>query len=231
MPLLGHAAVAMWWTVDDAQRSEFGDWHSHEHFPERMGIPGFRRGSRWTGAEGRFFVLYELESYATLSSADYRRRLDAPTPWSTKMMPHHLGMVRSQCEVRASHGGGIGGALATLRLSPREGAAQDLERALRERLAPLPTRPGLTAAHLLVTRNPEAASLTTEQRIRGADKTADWIVVVSGYDADAVSGVLETDLDPAALRGAGAADPVAADAFRLAYALAADEVRASVASA
>ena len=72
MSLLGKAAVAMWWKVSAEQRSEFGDWHSHEHFPERMSIPGFRRGSRWTStleAEG-FFVLYELEQHETLTPRD-----------------------------------------------------------------------------------------------------------------------------------------------------------------
>ena len=101
MSLLGKAAVAMWWSVRPEQRSEFGDWHSHEHFPERLSIPGFRRGSRWTSttdAEG-FFVLYELEHYGVLTSKGYLDRLNAPTPWSTKMMPHHLGMVRSQCRI------------------------------------------------------------------------------------------------------------------------------------
>ncbi|MGY8636113.1 hypothetical protein RAD15_26940 [Bradyrhizobium sp. 14AA] len=91
MSLLGKAAVAMWWSVRPEQRSAFGDWHSHEHFPERMGISGFRRGSRWTSttdAEG-FFVLYELEQYEALISKGYLDRLNAPTPWSTKMMPHH----------------------------------------------------------------------------------------------------------------------------------------------
>jgi hypothetical protein len=80
MSLLGKAAVAMWWSVRPEQRSEFGDWHSHEHFPERMSIPGFRRGSRWTStdeAEG-FFVLYELEQYETLTSKAYLDRLNAP---------------------------------------------------------------------------------------------------------------------------------------------------------
>jgi hypothetical protein len=57
MALLGEAAVAMWWNMASDLRSEFEDWHSHEHFPERMRIPGFRRGSRWAGeggAEGFF---------------------------------------------------------------------------------------------------------------------------------------------------------------------------------
>ncbi len=80
MSLLGKAAVAMWWNIPPDQRSEFGDWHSHEHFPERMSIPGFKRGSRWAStldAEG-FFVLYELERKASscstnLSSMRYSR--------------------------------------------------------------------------------------------------------------------------------------------------------------
>ena len=107
MSLLGKAAVAMWWNIHPERRSEFGDWHSHEHFPERMSIPGFRRGSRWTStldAEG-FFVLYELDHYETLTSKAYLDRLNAPTPWSTKMMPHHLNMIRSQCRIAASFRG------------------------------------------------------------------------------------------------------------------------------
>ena len=62
MPLLGKAALAMWWDMAREVRSDFEDWHSHEHLPERLGIPGFRRGSRWssaTGGEG-VFVTYEL---------------------------------------------------------------------------------------------------------------------------------------------------------------------------
>jgi hypothetical protein len=45
MSLVGSAAIAMWWNMAPDLRSEFEDWHSHEHFPERMSIPGFRRGS------------------------------------------------------------------------------------------------------------------------------------------------------------------------------------------
>ena len=88
MPLLGKAAVAMWWDMAAVHRAEFEDWHSHEHFPERLRIPGFRRGSRWASATGGdgFFTLYELQSYDTLTSPAYFARLNDPTPWSLKMM-------------------------------------------------------------------------------------------------------------------------------------------------
>ena len=132
MSLLGKAAVAMWWNIRPDQRSEFGDWHSHEHFPERMSIAGFRRGSRWTStldAEG-FFVLYELQHYKTLTSKGYMDRLNAPTSWSTRMMPHHLNMIRSQCRIAASFGGGIATSLATVRLSSESEKQHDLKSAL-----------------------------------------------------------------------------------------------------
>ncbi|MHC2735219.1 hypothetical protein ACVMFA_000980 [Bradyrhizobium liaoningense] len=144
MSLLGKAAVAMWWSVRPEQRSEFSDWHSHEHFPERMSIPGFRRGSRWsstTDAEG-FFVLYELERYEVLTSQEYLDRLNAPTPWSRKMMPHHLGMVRSQCRIIASFGGGVAASLATLRLSPQAGRAAELQAHLLDTLGALASNTG-----------------------------------------------------------------------------------------
>ena len=120
MPLLGSAAVAMWWEISAELRAEFEDWHTHEHFPERLGIPGFLRGSRWAdhaGGDG-FFVMYELDAYATLTSPHYLARLNDPTPWSTKMMPHHRNMVRSLCHIEESFGGGVARSMATIRLSP-----------------------------------------------------------------------------------------------------------------
>jgi len=219
MALLGKAAVAMWWSVRAEQRGEFGDWHSHEHFPERMSIPGFRRGSRWsstTDAEG-FFVLYELEQYEVLTSNGYLDRLNAPTPWSRKMMPHHLGMVRSQCRIVASFGGGIADSLATIRLSPRAGLAAELQAHLIDTLVALPSKPGLTGAHLLLTDTPRTSAPTTEQQIRGNDDAADWIVLLSGYDADAIEDVIAGGLSPPSLHTAGACDNSTIGHYRLAF--------------
>lgn len=202
MPLLGQAAVAMWWTIRPEHRKEFGDWHSHEHFPERMSIPGFCRGSRWYADDGAFFVLYELEHYETLTSDGYLSRLNAPTPWSQKMMPQHLGMTRSQCRVAASFGGGIANCLTTIRLSPRAGSETNLRHWLAESLAGIPAKPGLAGAHVLVTDTPAVASLTTEQRIRGSDRTADWIVLVSGYEPESVAETVAATSSARAFRDA-----------------------------
>jgi hypothetical protein len=220
MSLLGAAAVAMWWDIAPTLRSEFEDWHSHEHFPERMGIPGFLRGSRWASEDGGhgFFVVYELEAYDVLTSPGYLARLNDPTPWSTKMMPHHRHMVRSQCRVLESVGGGLARFMLTLRLSPAEGLAQRLRENLKPLLARLPTVPGLTGCHLLRTEIPEVPA-TAEQKIRGGDAVADWILLVSGYDSEALYAVAAAELGATALEQAGAMPSLAASLYSLSYAL------------
>ena len=152
MALPGTAAVAMWWQLAPDKRAEFEDWHSHEHFPERMGIPGFLRGSRWEHVDNthHFFVLYELEGYDVLTSPGYMERLNAPTPWSTKMMPHHQGMVRSQCTVELAHGGGMGTAVLAIRCAPAPGQGDALQARLAPVLATLPHQPGITATDIVL---------------------------------------------------------------------------------
>ncbi|MGD0849760.1 hypothetical protein, partial [Bradyrhizobium sp.] len=221
MPLLGEAAVAMWWNVAPEQRSEFGDWHSHEHFPERMSIPGFRRGSRWTStrdAEG-FFVLYELEQYETLTSKGYLDRLNAPTPWSTKMMPHHRNMVRSQCRVAASFGGGVAASLATISLSPADGKEAELKTALVAALHELASKPGLTGAHLLITDTPKMRTRTTEQQIRGSDAVADWVILLSGYEPEVVDSAAADRFSSTALNLLGAREKSIMGRYKLSFAM------------
>lgn len=227
MALLGKAAVAMWWNMAAAQRDEFEDWHSHEHFPERMGIPGFLRGSRWASADGGegFFVMYELRDYETLTSDGYRARLDAPTPWSTKMMPHHRDMVRSQCRVLDSAGGGIGAFALTLRLSPREGGDADLRRHLGDVAATFTQAPGGVACHLLRTETPAQAA-TREQQIRGGrDKAADWILVAIGYSSEALEALRRRQLAGGVLEAHGARPDPIDGIYRLAHAAAATDFR------
>ena len=150
--MLGKAAVAMWWDIAPEMQAECEDWHSHEHMPERLAIPGFLRGTRWIALSGEpsYFVLYEAARLATITGGAYLERLNNPTPWSRKMMPHHRNMVRSLCRVRASFGGGVAHAVATMRFSPYREArdcfrsGSSAMRCLRCR-----ERKGLTGAHLL----------------------------------------------------------------------------------
>jgi hypothetical protein len=200
----GNAAVAIWCDVDLAVKAEFDDWHAHEHMPERLAIPGFLRGSRWESVDGQnaTFVLYELESLEVLTAGPYLARLNNPTPWSKKMMPHHRNMVRSLCRVQASFGSGLGQALLTMRFSGAD-----------EKLVPwlsgLPGQKGLVAAQLLRDAGSVQGGPTTEQKIRGGDQSADGIVLVNGYDPDAVASAARSAVPGSVAR-----------AYRLAFTLA-----------
>lgn len=200
--MLGRAAVAMWWDIAHDMRAQFEDWHSHEHMPERLRIPGFLRGTRWIAQSGEpsYFVLYEAARLATLTSGAYLERLNDPTPWSRRMMPHHLNMVRSLCRVRARHGAGVPAALATLRFSK--------SRLPAEAIALLPRRKGLTHAHILKSQ-PLPAAPTLEQKIRGGDAQADSILLIGGYDGEAVADAAAEVAPPEAAIGL----------YRLAYCL------------
>lgn len=225
MSLLGEAAIAMWWNMAPDRRSEFEDWHSHEHFPERMSLPGFRRGSRWASIDGGedFFVLYELESYETLTSPSYLARLNDPTPWSAKMMPHHRDMVRSQCRVLESYGGGVAQFMLTLRLSPAPGRAEELQRNVSPLFAKLPMFPGITGGHLLRTETPDVPT-TSEQKIRGSDAVADWIILVSGYDMGPLKKVAGAELGTENLKRAGALSSLTGSLYRLSYGLTSNDL-------
>jgi hypothetical protein len=222
MALHGDAAITMWADFVPEIVPELGDWHTHEHMPERLGIPGFLRGTRWSGggAGASHFIMYELESLAVFSSGAYLERLNNPTPWSRKLTPHHRNMVRSPCRVVGGAGAGVGAGLLTVRLSPRAGEADRLRhRLLGDLLPALARRPGLAAAHLLVAQPQVMPPQTEEQRMRGGDAMADWVLLVHGYDPAAVSGLRDGELGAVALAERGAAPGAVGEIYRLDFAL------------
>src|SRR5712675_2175888 len=86
MSLAGQGVVAIWNDITPEGRAEFFAWHNREHMPERVGIPGFRRGRRYIALAGapEFFTLYETDSPEVLAGSDYLNRLNHPTPWTRR---------------------------------------------------------------------------------------------------------------------------------------------------
>jgi hypothetical protein len=209
----------MWWDVSAVARGELEHWHAHEHVAERLAIPGFRRASRWTAIDGGegFFVMYELEDHAVLGSAPYVARLNAPSPWSTRMMPLHRNMVRTQCKVLQSHGALTTRHALTVRCAAMEGKAEALQHALGELAVVASQRPGLVGLHVLHHEAPQIA-VTTEQTIRGnADRAADWIILACGYDLAALRRLEGAELSDAGLLALGAAASSERNFYGLAY--------------
>jgi hypothetical protein len=204
--------------------AEHDDWHTHEHLPERLSIPGFLRGTRWTALRGgpRYFVMYEVEGLATLASQPYLERLNKPSPWTSKMMPAYRGMTRGFCSVAGSFGFGIGHAGLLTRFKPAAGKEASLRQwLLEESLPQLPARRGIGSIHLF-----EAAlapAMTAEQRIRGADAGVDSALFATGYSEDALTSLLGWP----ELRALGATGTVEA-MYQLDYSLAKPELEAPV---
>ena len=80
MSLAGAGVVAIWHDLLPEAKGDFYEWHNREHMPERVGIPGFRRGRRYIAVDGvpEYFNLYEADSPEVLGGRDYLERLNSP---------------------------------------------------------------------------------------------------------------------------------------------------------
>lgn len=185
MGLAGTGAVAIWHDIAPDGRIAFYDWHGNEHMPERVAIPGFRRGRRYVAIEAdlEFFNLYEADTPEVLTGPDYLARLNDPTPWTVETVKHFRHVARSICRVAASLGPGQGGLAATLRYDVPEGAeAHHIETMTGDVLPGLIADKHVAGAHLLIADADASAVDTAERKARGeANRIPRWIVVVEGW--------------------------------------------------
>jgi hypothetical protein len=219
MPLLGQAAMLLLFDVLQDAIPEHDEWHTHEHLPERLSIPGFVRGIRWVALNGqpRYFVMYEVEQLATLTSNAYLERLNNPSPWTSKIMPNYRGMTRGFCSVAGSFGFGMGHASLLIRFSPATESGPSLRKRLLQDILPqLPSRPGIGSVHLF--EGALTPPMTNEQRIRGADAGVDWALLVTGYSQSALASIMRIDLGNPQLEKLGATGVLGA-MYRLEYSI------------
>ena len=224
MSLLGKAAMLLSFDVVPDAIAEHDEWHTHEHLPERLSIPGFIRGTRWVAWHGqpRYFVMYEVEELATLTSAAYLARLNNPSPWTSKIMNYYRGMTRGFCTIAGSYGVGMGQVGLLLRFKPAPGAELSMRKwLLQVKLPQLPSRVGLGSVHLF--EGALATPMTNEQRIRGADAGVDWALLVTGYSQESVANLMQADLSNVQLEQHGATGVVGA-MYRMEYTLTEREV-------
>ena len=219
--MYGDAALIMFCDVSPGSEADHDDWHTHEHMPERLSIPGFLRGSRCTveGAGPRYMMIYEVAGIEVLTGPDYAARLNNPTPWTSRVMTTLRGMTRGFFKLTASGGRGRGDAIVAIRLSG--GNADALRTWLGGALAGIASRQGVASAHLF---EPAARpTMTREQSIRGKDAEAPPILLVTGYDLALTRAVVDAELGAARFLQH---DAVAAySAYRLSYSLSATELR------
>jgi hypothetical protein len=145
MALHGSAFLALWNDITRSREPEYDRWHTQEHVPERVSVPGFHGARRYVhrGREHhRYFTLYDVAHLGVFQSPEYMDLVDHPTPWSASMRPDFRNFLRATCTVIASTGDGIGAALAIVCFEhARAGDPLVTLAAARE-------LPGVTACHL-----------------------------------------------------------------------------------
>ncbi|APW37830.1 hypothetical protein RD110_11990 [Rhodoferax koreense] len=117
------AFLALWNGIaSPALQPEYEAWHTFEHVPERVGLPGFieaRRYRAWSVDDAGaplYFTCYWLDDLAALDSPAYREVFATPTPWSARMRTQLRAFFRQPCRLAGSHGTSTASQLCTLRL-------------------------------------------------------------------------------------------------------------------
>ncbi len=210
----GAGYLAIWSDLTPDDETDWAHWITREHAAERVGINGFLacRIFRALGtAANRYFILYELEDENVVGGAAYLARLNAPTPWSQRIMPKLGNFARGGGRIAASAGAGQGGIVAPLRLDALpswDAAAVTADLARLDRII---------AARVLLTDAAKTAIPTSEKGMRAHDGSFAALLLIEGLDEAAVRAALHQ-----ARKALPAHDHAAIDAlplYRLAFSL------------
>ena len=179
----GFGYLAIWSDLAPQDETDWVHWITREHAAERVGIEGFlacRIFHALGTAANRYFILYELMNPEVVGSPQYLARLNAPTPWSQRIMPRLQNFLRGGGRVVASSGMGQGGVLAVLPLDARpdwDAAALTAELARFDKIV---------AARVLLTDQTQTSIQTREKGLRKNDDSFAGLLLIEGLDQTAV---------------------------------------------
>ena len=129
----GSGVLAVWNDCATGSEETYESWYQTEHLPERLGVPGFKRGRRYQALEGspEYFTWYEVESPSVLRSAEYINCLSNPTPWTKQIMSGvFLNASRTVCKRHIIAGELFGSIAMTIRLEA-DASDQDIQETLK----------------------------------------------------------------------------------------------------
>lgn len=210
MPLLGTAFIAMWHDLAHGHAPEYERWHTVEHVPERVGIPGFLRGTRAMNPSGEAphaFILYELSHLEVVRSPTYLTRLNDPTPWTHAVGAGMTNFLRCPCTTLLSLGHGVAGSVATLRISFPDASTPARVSALRTLTLETLEADGVTGASLGQNEAALGAIRTNETDLRPNPSTEqfDFVLLIEGLDAALVQQALQRAQNKVLAQGAHSA--------------------------
>ena len=179
MAIPGTAFLALWNDRSEG-RDDYEAWHSREHIPERLTIPGILAGRRYVDGKGPlppYFTFYPLESLDVLSSAEYVDLVNRPSSWSRSMRPALSRMYRQGCQTTFSVGAGVAGYLVAALLG------RTAEQAGTPEVGMIARDPAISALHIGTVR--EIAPLVFAEMANHDLPPSDAIMLVELFDKDA----------------------------------------------
>ncbi len=189
--LLGHGAVLVWNDVANEGRQQFYEWHDKEHMPERLSLPGFRRGRRFAkpGHSPEWLTMYEADDLSVVTSPEYLARLNAPTPGTVDALRYFLNTSRAVCRVVHSIGSSTGGHVLAMRVSVPGDRSEAMCRYLCADAFPrVILLTGIVACHLLAADQSASFINTAESSTRQFDVPS-WILLCEATNPGAAEGV------------------------------------------
>jgi hypothetical protein len=201
--LLGQGAVIIWNDIAPEGRNQFYEWHDKEHMPERLSIPGFRRGRRFIrpGHSPEWLTVYEADDIGVVTSPAYLARLNAPTPLSQSSIKYFLNTSRAVCRLVHTTGSSTGGHMLALRLNVPEGGDDALLHLLAGVAFPRAMqRTGVVACHLFRGDDSASNTRTAENKGRTIDIPS-WILLCEATLASAAEAAQPIFLDALASLG------------------------------
>ncbi|MEA2879331.1 MAG: hypothetical protein QOF14_4527 [Hyphomicrobiales bacterium] len=195
----GAGFLAIWSDIAPAALTDYRHWLTREHTTERVTTKGFLAARVFRADRSdinRFFILYELEAPEVLDGPAYLARLNAPTPWSQRIMPQLGNFIRGGgvMTTRAGRGGGsIIAALRIERLPEQPGRFADAIVALD----------GLAAVQIGTTDQARTSVPTAEKGMRQQEGFFRGLLIIEALDEASLRGGLRkaAELAPHVLSG------------------------------
>jgi hypothetical protein len=159
--------LAIWNDCAPGREAEFEEWYQHEHFYERIAVPGFLLGRRYEVVSGRprYFCFYLTQSPDVLKSAAYLQRLDNPTPMTRRIMSDAFrDMSRTVCHRTLRLGAMWGAAAVTVRFGERPDP-----NALKAMVESLMKDKAMACGEIWSAVSASEFPVSEEERLRGGD--------------------------------------------------------------